>query len=201
VIHIMIVENMHLLRGALAAVLASESDLEVIAELAPDDNVLAIARTCRPDVVVIDVERCDPNGLALPRQIRGELPDCQILALTSQRSADALRHVLDAQIRGFLDKDTPPSQLVASVRRIAAGEWVIDPQLAVAALHPDDNPLTARQREVLRLAADGVPSSEIAQRLFLSAGTVRNYLSAAIRKIGAQNLLEAIHLARKSGWL
>jgi two-component system response regulator DesR len=201
VIHIMIVESMHLLRGALAAVLASESDLEVVAELAPDDNVLAIARKCHPDVVVIDVERCDPNGLALPRQIRGELPNCQILALTTQRSSDALRHVLDAQIRGFLNKDTPPRQLVESVRRIAAGEWVIDPLLAVAALHPDDNPLTARQREVLRLAADGFPSSEIAQRLFLSAGTVRNYLSAAIRKIGAQNLLEAIHLARKAGWL
>jgi two-component system response regulator DesR len=201
VINVMIVENMDLLRGALAAVLASEDDMDVVAQLALSDDVLAAAREHHPDVVIVDVERCDPDGLALARQVRVEQPDCQVLALTTQRTAEALRHILDARIRGFLDKDTPPSQLVESVRRIASGEWVIDPLLAVAALHPDDNPLTARQREVLRLAADGVPSGEIAQRLFLSAGTVRNYLSAAIRKIGAQNLMEAIHLAKKAGWL
>lgn len=200
-IRVMIVENMTLLRGALAAVLSSQNDLVVVAQLARGDDVLAAARAHRPDVLVIDIERCDTRGLAVPRRLREEMPGCQVLVLTAQRTAEALRNVLDSGLRGFLDKDTPPRQLVESVRRVAAGDWVIDPVLAAATLHADQNPLSPRQRDVLRLAGSGIPSSEIAQQLFLSPGTVRNYLSAAVRKVGARNLLEAIHHAERAGWL
>jgi two-component system response regulator DesR len=200
-IRVMVVEDIDLVRGALAAVLSSEKDLEVVAQLAGTDDVLAAARERKPDVAVIDIARCDPPGLLIPQQLHKELPDCQVLVLTPQRTAEALRHVLGAGLRGFLNNDTPPRQLVESVRRIAAGEWVIDPVLALAALHGEANPLTLRQRDVLRLAGAGVPAAEIARQLFLSPGTVRNYLSAAIRKTGTRNLMEAIRHAERSGWL
>jgi two-component system, NarL family, response regulator DesR len=198
VIRVMIVEDIDLVRGALAAVLSSEKDLEVVAQLAGSDDVLGAARQHRPEVTVIDVARCDPAGLEIPRRLSDQ---GHVLVLTPQRTAEALRQVLDAGLRGFLDKDTPPSELVNSVRRVAAGDWVIDPALAAATLHTRQNPLTPRQREVLRLASAGTPATEIAQHLFLSPGTVRNYLSAAIRNIGARNLLEAIKRAEESGWL
>ena len=126
-IRVMIIEDIDLVRGALAAVLSSEQDMEVVAQLAATSDALAAARARKPDVAVIDVARCDPPGLRIPHQLRKELPDCQVLVLTPQRTPEALRRVLDAGLRGFLNIDTPPSQLVESVRRIAAGEWVIDP--------------------------------------------------------------------------
>jgi two-component system, NarL family, response regulator DesR len=201
VIRVMIIEDMDLVRGALAAVLSSQQDMAVVAQLSASDDALAAARANKPDVTVVDVARCDPPGLQVARQLHQELPDHQVLVLTPQRTAEAMRHVLDAGLRGFLNNDTPPSQLVESVRRIAAGEWVIDPVLAMAALHAEANPLTARQRDVLRLAGTGVPAAEIARQLFLSPGTVRNYLSAAIRKTGARNLMEAVRHAERAGWL
>jgi two-component system, NarL family, response regulator DesR len=201
VIRVMVIEDIDLVRGALAAVLASEKDMEVVAQLAWSDDVLAAVRAHKPDVTLIAVARCDPPGLRIPRQIRAELPDNQVLVLTPHRTAEALRHVLDAGLRGFLDNDTPPSHLVESVRRVAAGDWVIDPVLAVAALHADTNPLSQRQRDVLRLAGAGMPAAEIARELYLSPGTVRNYLSAAIRKTGCRNLMEAVRHAERLGWL
>lgn len=200
-IRVMIVEDIDLVRGALAAVLSSEDDMEVVAQLAASGDVLGAARAHRPDVTVIDVARCDPAGLEIPRRLAEERPDNHVLVLTPQRTAEALRHVLDAHLRGFLDRDTPPSELVKSVRLAAAGDWVIDPALAAATLQPKENPLTPRQRQVLKLASAGAPSTEIAQQLYLSPGTVRNYLSAAVRNIGARNLLEAVQRAERSGWL
>jgi two-component system response regulator DesR len=201
VIRVMIIEDIDLVRGALAAVLSSEKDMEVVAQLAASDDVLAAARAHKPDVTLIAVARCDPPGLQIPRQIRAELPENQVLVLTPHRTAEALRHVLDAGLRGFLNNDTPPSQLTESVRRVAAGEWVIDPVLAVAALHTGTNPLSQRQRDVLRLAGAGMPTAEIARQLYLSPGTVRNYLSVAIRKTGCRNLMEAVRHAERLGWL
>jgi two-component system response regulator DesR len=201
VIRIMIVEDIDLVRGALAAVLSSENDMEVVAQLGGSDDVLAAARAYSPDVTVIGVPRCDPAGLRIPRQIHAELPDNQILVLTPHRTAEALRHVLDAGLRGLVDNDAAPSHLVESVRRVAAGEWVIDPDLAVAALHGGSNPLTPRQRDVLRLAGTGMPAAEIARQLYLSPGTVRNYLSTAIRKTGCRNVVEAVRQAERLGWL
>ncbi len=200
-IRVMIVEDIDLVRGALAAVLSHESDIEVVAQLAASDDVLGAGRLHRPDVTVIGVVRCDPAGLRVARELYQQRPEHQVLVLTPQRTAEALRHVLAAGLRGFLDNDAPPSQLVESVRLVATGEWVIDPVLAAATLHQASNPLSARQRDVLRLAAAGMPAAEIARQLYLSPGTVRNYLSAAIRRTGARNLLEAVRYAEQAGWL
>lgn len=202
VISVMIVEENDLVRGALAAVLSSAEDIVVVAQLEAGDDPFSAVRKYRPHVTVMDVIRCDPEGLRIPGQLRRLRPGHEVLALCTQRTPEALRHVLDAGLRGFLDKEAPPGQLVESVRRLAAGEWVIDPVLAAATLHvATENPLTARQREVLRLAGGGLPVAEIARRLYLSPGTVRNYLSAAIRKTGTQNLVEAVRHAERVGWL
>jgi two-component system, NarL family, response regulator DesR len=202
VIRVMIVEEMDLARGALAAVLESAEGIEVVAQLAGGEDVLTSAREYRPDVTVIDVARCDPEGLRIPSQLRRQQPGNEVLVLCGQRTPEGLRHLFDAGLRGFLDKEAPTDQLVESVRRLAAGDWVIDAVLAAATLHTGtDNPLTERQRDVLRLAGAGVPTAQIARQLYLSPGTVRNYLSAAIRKTGSRNLLEAVHYAERAGWL
>lgn len=200
-IRVMIVEEMDLLRGALAAILASENDIDVVAQYASGEEAVAATHAHRPDVTVMGVPRCDEDGLAMARRLREELPECGILVLTARRTVDGLRRVLSARLRGFLDQDVPPSHMVEAVRKIAAGDWAIDPVLAVATLQPDRNPLTPRQREVLRLAAAGLPAVEIAQQLFLSPGAVRNYRSAAIRRTGSRTLLEAIRRAEQAGWL
>jgi two-component system response regulator DesR len=198
---VMIIHDTDLLRGALAAVLSHEPDLEVTAQFSPTDDVITTARTAPPDVAVVHTPRCDPADLALPRRLMDELAGCAVLIVSDRHTPDALRRVVDAGIRGFLSADAPPEALVDAVRRLAGGERVIDPLLLMAALRDGDNPLRARQRDVLRLAADGLSSPEIGRRLFLSAGTVRNYLSAAIRQTGARSLLEAVERARKEGWL
>lgn len=203
---VMIIHDIDLLRGALAAVLSREPDLEVATSLPPTgdgESQLAVARAFRPEVAVVHVYRCDAADLVLPRRLRAAVPGCEVLIVTAQHTPEALRRVVDAGIRGFLSTDTKPATLVDAVRRLAAGERVIDPLLLVAALRESegDNPLSVRQRDVLRLAGEGLNSQEIGQRLFLSAGTVRNYLSAAIRQTGGRSLLEAMERARKEGWL
>lgn len=200
-IRVMIVEEMDMLRGALSAILASENDIEVVAQYASDEEAFASTHAHRPDVTVMGVPQCDEDGLAAARKLRERMPQCGILVLTARQTVDGLRHVLSAGLRGFLDQDVPPSHLIEAVRKIAAGDWAIDPVLAVATLHPDRNPLTRRQREVLRLAGAGLPAAEIAKQLFLSPGTVRNYLSAAVRKTDSRTILEAIRRAEQAGWL
>jgi two-component system response regulator DesR len=203
---VMIIHDIDLLRGALAAVLSKEPDLEVhpgppyTGETATQ---LAVARAVRPDVAVVHLDRCDATDLILPRRLRADVPGCEVLIVTPQYSPEAVRRVVDAGIRGFLSADAQPAALVDAVRRLAAGERVVDPQLLMAALREGeaDNPLSARQRDVLRLAGEGLSSQEIGQRLFLSPGTVRNYLSAAIRQTGGRGLLEALEKSRREGWL
>jgi two-component system response regulator DesR len=198
---VMIIHEIDLLRGAFAALIANEPDLEVAAQVSPADDVLAVAHATRPDVVVVHLNRCDAEDLVTPRRIREELRDCEILIVCAGHTPEALRRVVDAGIRGFMSADATAPDLVEAVRRLADGERVIDPVLLMTALRDGLNPLTTRQRDVLRLAAEGLGSQEIGLRLYLSAGTVRNYLSAAIRQAGARSLLEAVERAREEGWL
>lgn len=198
---VMIVHDIDLLRGALAAVLSHQPDLEVTVQVSPTDDVVAAARTARPNVAVMHTRRCDAADLMLPHRLVTEIPECAVLVVSGRQTPDALRRVIDAGIRGFLSADAEPEALVDAVRRLADGERVIDPLLLVAALRNGKNPLNTRQRDVLRLAAEGRSAQDIGRQLFLSPGTVRNYLSAAVRQTGGRSLLEAIERARKEGWM
>jgi two-component system response regulator DesR len=197
----MIVGEVNLVRGALAAVLAHEDDLQVTSEVSLQEDVLGAARTHRPGVVVLDLNGHGGDGVALAGQLADELPECRLLVLTGQRAPEPLRRVLAAGAWALLSVDTPPGQVVQAIRLVAAGERVVDPALAVLALRPAANPLTEHERAALQLAAEGLRSREIAERLYLSPGTVRNYLSAAMRKTGARNRLEAVRRAGEAGWL
>ena len=198
---VMIVHEHHLLRGALSAVLGYEPDLDVTAQLSPTDDIPAAARRQPCDVIVIHVAQCDSDGLALPLAVRRAAPDAAILVIAERHTPDALRTVVEAGISGFIDADTSPEAVVTAIRQLAAGERAIDAPLLVAALRDNDNPLSPRQRDVLRMAAEGMDARAIGRKLFLSPGTVRNYLSEAVRRTGARSLLEAIGQAARRGWL
>lgn len=200
-IRILLAEDMHLIRGALAALLALEPDMEVVAEVARGDAVVPAALAHRPTVAVVDIEMPGTDGLTAARELGEALPDCRILILTALGRPEALRSALAAKVGGFMLKDAPPDQLADAVRRVAAGEHVIDPKLAAAALTAQESPLTPRETDVLRLAADGAELDEIARELHLSQGTVRNYLGAAVTKLDARNRLDAVRIAREQGWL
>jgi len=201
VIRIMLVEQMRLLRGALATILSAEDDLEVAAEIGRADEVLPMARAVRPDVLVTDVNLLRDGDTCVVAEMNSVLPGCAILVLADPAYMAALRRVLNTQVRGFVGTDTRPGQLAGHIRRVANGERVIDPTLAVAALTAPHNPLTPREREVLAALASGAPSADVARRLHLSRGTVCNYVSAILRKTGARNRLEAVRMAEEAGWL
>jgi two-component system, NarL family, response regulator DesR len=201
VIRVLIVEAIGLLRGALRVVLSSEDDLEVIGALGPSDDILAVIRREHPDVVLVDIELTGVDLLAALRQLDTEARGSAVLALSAHRGPEALRAALRAGVRGFVDKNLPPAELARLVRLVAAGQRVIDPVAAVAALNPPVGPLTTREREVLRAAAEGLPLKEIAGRLYLAHGTVRNHLTVILRKTGARNRLEAVCRAQRDGWL
>jgi two-component system, NarL family, response regulator DesR len=201
VIRILLVEPMRLLRDALSAVLSAEDDLEVVAELDELNDVSAATRPVPPDLVVLGLEPAAPDGPDLLRRLREHLPDCRILVLTGLEGARALgSRMLGDLVHGLIDKDTTPSQLVRFIRDVAAGQRVVDPRL-LPSLTPPDNPLTGREREVLGLAALGLPAGEIAVNLNVSTGTVRTYLSTIMRKTGARTLVEAARVAKRFGWL
>jgi two-component system response regulator DesR len=201
VISIMIVGEMDLMRGALAAVLAQEEDLEVVSELPMWKGGSATAPARSAAVVILDLDRYGVEAVATVQRLVRELPESRIVALTGQQAPELMRQALDAPLWGLVSADTSPDRLVGLIRQVAAGERVIDPNLAAAALRAAENPLTEQERAALRLAAEGLPSGEIARRLFRSPGTVRNTLSAAIRKTGARTRLEAVRRAREAGWL
>jgi two-component system response regulator DesR len=192
---------MNLLRGALAAFLSAEDDLEVPAAIASINEAVTVAGGVRPHVAVIDIDLLNGSGLAVAQELARLLPGCATLILADPDSPRALRAALDTHVRGFVGKDALPSRLADYIRRVAKGERVIDPILAVAALRAPRNPLTERERQVLEVVALGLPSAEIAGRLHLTNGTVCNYISTIIRKTGARNRLEAVHIAEESGWL
>ncbi|WP_460916429.1 response regulator [Plantactinospora veratri] len=201
VIRIVIVEEMGLLRGALRAVLSSEEDLDVVADLHEPGELVALVRRRRPDVVVVDMELPGADMLDVVAQLGTEAPGSAVLALSTQLTPEALQRAIRAGARGFVDKNLPPAELARLVRAVAFGERVFDPVAAVAALNPPESPLTNRELEVLRVVAEGLPLKEIARRLYLAHGTVRNHLSVILRKTGTRNRLEAVRQAQRAGWI
>lgn len=190
-----------MVRGALVVLLNMESDLEVVSELARGDEILNAALRHSPDVAIIDVDLPGLDGLTAAGRLHEELPSCRTLILTSSGRPGILRRALTAQVGGYLLKDAPPRELADAVRRVAAGHRVIDPLLALAAWSGVQTPLTERETEVLRLTAEGAEAKEIAKRLHLSAGTVRNYLAAIVAKLHARGRVDAIRIAQDAGWL
>ena len=200
-LRLLLADDQALVRGALAALLNLEADLEVVAEVARGDEVVAAALACLPDVALLDVEMPGIDGIAAAEALVAALPTCRVLIVTTFGRPGYLRRALAAGASGFVVKDTPAAQLADAVRRVAAGLRVVDPELAVESLMTGENPLTAREHEVLRTARAGGTVADIAHVLFLSEGTVRNYLSAAIGKTGARTRAEAVRIAEESGWL
>jgi two-component system response regulator DesR len=201
VIRILLAEDMHMVRGALVALLNLEPDLEVVAEVKRGDEIVSAALEHRPDVAIIDIDLPGVDGLTAAMHLRERLPQCRSLILTSLGRPGTLRRALSAQVSGYLLKDAPPKELAVAVRRVAAGHRAIDPQLALAAWGGAESPLTERETEVLRLAAGGAEAPDIAGLLHLSTGTVRNYLTTVVTKLNARNRVDAIRIARESGWL
>jgi two-component system response regulator DesR len=200
-IRVLIAEDQALLREALADILARYQDIQVVAQLGRGDEILAAALQTQPDVALLDIEMPGGDGLAAAGELRDRLPSCQVLILTVFGRPGYLRRALDQGAAGFVLKDASPSVLVDAIRRTAAGERVIDPQLAMATLDEGENPLTPREREILSMSASGSTAGELARTLHLSEGTVRNHLSLAMQKLHARTRLEAIRLAQEKGWL
>ncbi|MFG2003229.1 response regulator [Spirillospora sp. NPDC048911] len=200
-IRVLLAEDQGMMRGALALLLDLEEDVEVVAQVADGGSALAAALEARPDVALLDIEMPGRSGLDVAADLRRELPSCKVLIVTTFGRPGYLRRAMEAGASGFLVKDGPIEDLVDAIRRVLAGEQVVDPALATAALSVGPNPLTDRERDVLTAAADGSTVADIATRLHLSESTVRNYLSSAIGKTGARNRIEAVGTARHNGWL
>lgn len=197
----LLAEDQGMMRGALALLLNLEPDLDVVLQVAAGDAVLAAALEARPEVALLDIEMPGRSGLDVAADLRRELPSCKVLILTTFGRPGYLRRAMEAGASGFLVKDGPVEDLAGAIRRVLAGERVIDPSLAAAALSAGPNPLTDRECDVLTAAQDGATVADIAKRLHLSESTVRNYLSAAIGKTGSRNRIEAVQAARHHGWL
>ncbi|NUT43493.1 MAG: response regulator transcription factor [Thermoactinospora sp.] len=200
-IRVLLAEDQGMMRGALALLLGLEPDIEIVAQIAAGDEVLDAALAERPDVALLDIEMPGRSGLDVAADLRDRLPSCRVLILTTFGRPGYLRRAMEAGAAGFLVKDGPVEELAQAVRKVLAGEKVIDPALAAAALSAGASPLTDREREVLAVAADGATVADIASRLHLSESTVRNYLSSAISKTGTRNRIEAARTARHNGWL
>ncbi|MET9222450.1 response regulator [Streptomyces sp. NPDC088197] len=198
---VLLAEDQGMMRGALALLLNLEDDLEVVAQVAAGDRIVAEALEARPDIALLDIELPGRSGLDAAAELRERLPSCQVLILTTFGRPGYLRRAMEAGAAGFLVKDGPVEELAHAIRRVLRGERVIDPALAAAALSAGPSPLTPRERDVLNAAADGSTVADIAARVFLSESTVRNYLSAAIGKTGTRNRIEAVRHARQNGWL
>lgn len=197
----MLVDDQALVRGALAALLELESDLEVVGEVGRGDEVVAAARAAAPDVVLMDVEMPGMDGIEATAALRAALPQLRVLIVTTFGRPGFLRRGLQAGAAGFVVKDTPARELADAVRRVHQGLRVVDPALATDSLVAGESPLTQRETEVLRTARSGGTVADLAGTLFLSEGTVRNHLSSAIGKTGARTRAEAVQIADNNGWL
>ncbi len=200
-IRVLLAEDMHMLRGALVALLDLEPDIEVVAQLSSGDAVLAAARRYEPDVAVLDIDLPGQDGLNVAAELRDQAPSCRVLILTNLGRPGLVRRALDVKVDGFMLKDSPAERLANAVREVAAGRRVIDSELALAAWESNDCPLGARELETLRLVAQGHGVEEIAAELFLSPGTVRNYLTTGVTKLDARNRIDAVRIAREADWL
>ncbi|GAA2921738.1 two-component system response regulator DesR [Microbacterium keratanolyticum] len=200
-IRLVIADDQALVRGALAALLALEDDLEVAGVAADGVQAVEMVAALQPDVCLMDIQMPDMDGIDATRRVRAAHPSTRVLIVTTFARPGYLRAALDAGASGFVVKDTPAEQLAEAVRRVHAGLRVVDPALAEESLFEGMNPLSDRERQVLRLAADGRAASAVAAEVFLSAGTVRNLLSAAIGKTGAANRAQAVRIAQDKGWI
>lgn len=200
-IRVLLAEDMHMVRGALIALLNLEPDIEVVAEVSSGDKIVPTARQHKPDVCVIDIDLPILDGLSAASTIRETMPQVRTLMLTSLGRPGTLRRALAARVDGFLLKDAPPTELADAIRRVNAGERVVDSQLALAAWDRGECPLTDRELEVLRLAANGADAPDIAVALSLSVGTVRNYMTTIMTKLNGRNRVDAIRIAEEAGWL
>jgi two-component system, NarL family, response regulator DesR len=201
VIRLLLADDQGLVRGAMAALLSLEPDLEVVAEVARGDEVVSAALDARPDVALLDVEMPGLDGIAATAVLREQLPSCRVLVVTTFGRPGYLRRAIEAGASGFVVKDSPAEQLADAIRRVHAGLRVVDPALAVESLAAGPSPLTPREADVLRASRDGSSVADVAGRLYLSEGTVRNYLSSAIGKTGTRNRVEAVRVAEQNGWL
>ncbi|GAB2822832.1 response regulator transcription factor [Actinocorallia aurea] len=197
----LLAEDQHVIRGALVALLGLEPDLEVVAEAGTGEEAVAEALVARPDVAVLDIDMPVMDGLTASERLAERLPECRVLLLTAHGKPGHLKRALSAKVAGFLLKTAPPDRLVAAIRDVAQGRRVLDPELAVAAWDLADDPLTPREKDVLRLTAEGADAKDIAVALFLSPGTVRNHLTAIVAKLGARNRTDAVRMAAEAGWL
>jgi two-component system response regulator DesR len=200
-IRVLLAEDQTMLRGALAALLALQGDIEVVAEVARGDEAVSQALATQPDVALLDIEMPGLDGLSVASELHERLTACRILMLTTFGRPGYLRRAMESGAVGFLLKDAPPDELAHAIRRAVAGERVVDPTLALSALSEGASPLTERERDVLRAARFGASVAEIAAQLALSEGTVANYFSSAMQKTGARNRVEAAHIAEEKGWL
>ncbi|MEU5130353.1 response regulator transcription factor [Streptomyces mobaraensis NBRC 13819 = DSM 40847] len=197
----LLADDEHLIRGALAALLGLEDDLRVVAEAASGTEAIAMARAYRPDVAVLDLQMPGADGVTVATALRADVPDCRTMIVTGHGRPGHLKRALEAGVRGFVPKTVSARRLAEIIRTVHAGSRYIDPELAADAISAGDSPLTAREAELLELAEDGAPIAEIAERARLTPGTVRNYLSAAAAKLGAENRHAAARIARSQGWL
>jgi two-component system response regulator DesR len=200
-IRLLLADDQELVRSALGALLSLEEDFEVVASVGRGDEVVAAAKAHHPDVALLDVEMPGIDGLAAAAVLAQEVPTCRSLIVTTFGRPGYLRRAMESGALGFVVKDTPAENLAWAIRRVAAGERVVDPQLAAETLAQGTSPLTARERDVLVAARPGATVAEIAAKLFLSEGTVRNYLSSAMAKTGSRNRAEAVRTADERGWL
>jgi two-component system, NarL family, response regulator DesR len=201
VIRVLVAEDMRILRDTLAAVLSMEDDIDVVAQVADGDAIIPAALAQRPDVALVDIHLPGTDGLTAAAALREQCPGCRVVILTVLGQPGNLRRALAAGVAGFLPKETPSAELIDAVRKVTAGEKVIDPRLAVRALEAPGNPLSPRETDVLRRLAGGAGPAEIAAEMFLSYGTVRNYLASAVTKLGARNRVDAVRIAAEAGWL
>lgn len=200
-IKVLIAEDVHIVRGALAALLGIEHDLTVVAQIASGDQIVPAALNTRPDVAIIDVDLPVVDGLSAAEELKAKLPSCRTLILTGLGRPGTLRRALSVSVSGFLLKDTPSERLAQAVREVSAGRRIIDPQLALTAWDVGEMPLSGRELQVLRLAAGGAEPPEIAAIMHVSVGTVRNYLTKIVTKLNARNRIDAVRIATEAGWM
>jgi two-component system response regulator DesR len=200
-VRVLLAEDQAMVRGALSALLSLEDDIEIVAEASRGDEVLPAALDTLPDVALLDIEMPGGDGLEAAAILHERLPSCLVVILTTFGRSGYLKRAMESGAVGFLLKDAPAYELADAIRRAMKGERVVDPALAAAALSEGNNPLTEREREVLAASEGGAMIEDIADELYLSEGTIRNYLSTAIKKLGARNRVEAARLAERKGWL
>jgi two-component system response regulator DesR len=200
-IRVVLAEDQAMVRGALASLLRLEPDIEVVGEAATGEEAVTLVLSSRPDIALLDIEMPVMDGITAAAEISRAMPSCRVMILTTFGKPGYLRRAMEAGATAFMVKDSPARELAAAIRRVLAGERVIDPVLAAAALSAGPNPLSPRECAVLSAAADGSTIGDISLRLHLSEGTVRNYLSSAIQKTHARNRIEAVQRAQSQGWL